>query len=315
MTEPRRGPDLLARIVRDPLVHFAVGGGILFGAWSAFSPEAAPPPDPLRIELTADDLRQIALVWLSQGRPLPSREQMRDLAMQEATQRVLVQEATALGLDRDDEIIARRLAQKMDFLLADLATLQEPTEAELRSWYGEHQDRFTVAPRVSFRHLYFSQDVHGLDGARAVAEKTLPTLDGIGPGDPALEGVADRFMFRDTYGGRTPEEIAREFGPEFAKTLFSEPAPGAWAGPIRSGYGWHLVWIDSLERGRPAAFERVRDDVALAMREERYREIRERAYEEMLSRYTIIIPDPAAVDLASLTSPLSDDTRASSLGQ
>lgn len=290
---------LLGTALRDPLTHFVIGGALLFAAWAGFSPQAAPPPDPMRIEITEDDLRQIALVWLSQGRPLPTPAQMREMARQEATQRVLVQEAMALGLDRDDEIISRRLAQKMDFLLADLASLDEPSEDELLVWYAENEERFSLPPRASFRHLYFSQDARSADGARETAAEVLPTLAGLGPDDPRLPDVADRFMFRDYYGGRTPAEIAKEFGPTFAEELFAQTS-ARWVGPIRSGYGWHLVWIDTLEPGRPADFETIRDAVHSAWLDERYREIRARAYDEMLSRYTIVIPDPATVDLAPL---------------
>ncbi|WP_181164555.1 peptidyl-prolyl cis-trans isomerase [Amaricoccus solimangrovi] len=287
----------MRHILRDPLTHFLVAGGVLFAAWTAFSPQAAPPPDPVRIEITEDDLRRMALVWLSQGRPLPSPDQMRELAQQEATQRILVREAVSLGLDQEDEIIARRLAQKMDFLLADLATFDEPSEDELRAWYVENADRFALPPRVSFRHLYFSLDAHGPEGARIAASQALPTLAAVAPDDPRLPGMADRFMFRDYYGGRTPDEIAKEFGPAFSDELLAQPQ-GRWAGPIRSGYGWHLVWIDTLEPGRPADFETIREDVRSAWLDERYREIRARAYDEMLLRYTIVIPDPATVDLA-----------------
>jgi hypothetical protein len=288
-------PGLFVRVLRDPLVHFVLGGGVLFAAWTAFSPQSAPPADPMRIEITDDDLRQIALVWLSQGRPLPSPDQMRDLAQQEATQRILVREAMALGLDRDDEIIARRLAQKMDFLLADLATLDEPAEEELRAWYDGNLDLFAIPPRVSFRHLYFAQDARGPDGARADAEALLPTLAGTGPDDPGLRGLADRFMFRDYYGGKSPVDVAKEFGPGFAEAIFTLKA-GAWSGPIRSGYGWHLVWVDALEPGHAADFEIIRETVRSAWLDQRYREIRDRAYAEMLSRYTIVVPDTETVD-------------------
>jgi peptidyl-prolyl cis-trans isomerase C len=286
---------LLARAMRDPLVHFVLGGGVLFVAWSAFSPPSMPPTDPMRIEITDDDLRQIALVWLSQGRPLPSPDQMRELAQQEATQRILVREAVALGLDQDDEIIARRLAQKMDFLLADLAKLDEPTEDELRAWYGENLDLFAMPPRVSFRHLYFAQDARGLDGARADAEALLPTLAGMGPDDAGLRKLADRFMFRDYYGGKSPVDVAKEFGPGFAEAIFTFKE-GVWSGPIRSGYGWHLVRVDALEPGHAADFDSIRDTVRSAWLDQRYREIRDRAYDEMVSRYTIIVPDPETVD-------------------
>ena len=132
----------------------------------------------MRIEITEDDLRQIALVWLSQGRPLPSPDQMRELAQQEATQRVLVREAMSLGLDQDDEIIARRLAQKMDFLLADLATLDEPTEEELRAWYAENEDLFAGRPGSASATSISPRTAHGPDGARVAAAEARADAGG-----------------------------------------------------------------------------------------------------------------------------------------
>ena len=317
MTEPApvsKG-GLPARILRDPLTHFVVAGGLLFAVYAAFAPEPVDmPTDSMRIELTVDDLRQISLVMLSQGRAAPDPDQMRDLARQAAIQRILVREAKALGLDQDDEIIARRLAQKMDFLMADLATLDAPSEPELRAWYEQNLDRFQMPPRASFRHLYFSQDQRGPDAAKAKAAELLPTLAATGPDDAALSGLADRFMFRDYYGGRNPTEIAKEFGPEFADELFSLPT-GQWAGPVRSGYGWHLVWIDSLEPGQPAAFDTIREAVSSAWLEERFREIRDTAYDEMLSRYTIVLPDPEAFDPRPVGEAAPGDDGSSGLGQ
>ncbi|MHA7777220.1 peptidyl-prolyl cis-trans isomerase [Roseibium sp. M-1] len=292
---------LLAKAAREPLVHFVLGGTILFGVWFSFADHPTNEiADEMRIEITEGDMRQIGIVMLSQGRQLPNAEQMRELAKQEAIQRILVQEAISLGLDQHDEIIERRLAQKMDFLLTDLATLTEPDTEGLKTWYAAHKDLFALPPRASFRHLYFSQDERGLDNAKAAAASLLPTLEGVKPDDPGIKAKADRFMFRDYYGGRTPDEIAREFGPGFVEALF-ELEPGYWHGPVRSGYGWHLVWVDTIEPGGTALFETVEEDVRAAWLQERYSEIRDRAYEEMLSRYEIVIPDPASVDYTSAT--------------
>lgn len=293
---PSRPRRLAATVLRDPLTHFVLAGGALFAAYGAFAPQAVQPADEMRIEITEGDLRQIALVQLAQGRAAPDPQVLRQLARDEAIQRILAREAVALGLDRDDEIIARRLAQKMDFLLADLAALDEPTQDELRTWYDAHAERFLLPPRASFRHLYFAPDKRGADAARRDAEAALPALADLGPSAPELADVGDRFMFRDYYGGRTLDEMAKEFGPGFARELFAQPT-GRWLGPIRSGYGWHLVFVDTLEAGRTAPFETVADAALSAYLEERYREIRERAYDEMLSRYTIVMPDPETLAL------------------
>lgn len=283
------------RALADPLTHFVLAGALLFGIYIVMEPERPEVnADPMRIELTPDDLRQISLVWLSQGRPTPSPEQIRNLAEQEAMQRILVQEAFALGLDKDDEIIARRLAQKMDFLLADLAGLTEPSMDELRDWYHDNQDRFTRPSRASFQHLYFSVDKRGEEGARndaSAAQADLSTL----PEDTPVEGMADRFMFQNFYSTNTPEQVAREFGADFSDAVF-ELDTGIWEGPVRSGYGWHLVKINSTEVARVAAFDEIEPAIKAAWLDERYREIKQRAYDEMLSRYTIVIPSIEAAD-------------------
>jgi peptidyl-prolyl cis-trans isomerase C len=304
MTDPtrpaRRGAPV--RLARDPLLHFLVAGGLLFAAYALFAPAAAPQADPTRIELTTDDMRQLALVQLAQGRPLPDEAGLRALAEQEAMQRILAREATALGLDKGDEIIERRLAQKMDFLLADLAGLEPPAHGELAAWYAANADRFTLPPRASFRHLYFSPDARGDDGARAAAEAALAEVADKPIDAPDLAALADRFMFQDFYGGRTPEQVAKEFGPGFAADLFAL-GPGAWRGPVRSGYGWHLVRLDTLEPARVPALDEIEADVRAAWTDERYRGIRQRAEDEMRARYTIVIPPLDPAELVTLSAP------------
>lgn len=297
--QPRR---LAARLVRDPLFHFLVAGVAIFAAYDAFSPAAQPSADPMRIELSKDDMKQLALVQLSQGLPLPDAEELHRLGEERALQRILAREAVAFGLDRDDEIVERRLAQKMDFLLADLSQLNPPSHDELAAWYAAHAAQFTLPARASFRHVYFSPDNRGGAAAEAAAAAALPGIAGLPAASPALAGVGDRFMFQDYYGGRTEEEVGKEFGPGFAKALFAAK-PGAWSGPIRSGYGWHLVYVDSLKPARVPALDVVEADVRAAWTDERYKAIRQRAEDDMRARYTVVIPTLEASDLDDLAAP------------
>lgn len=284
--------------LREPLAHFFLAGAVIFALYDLASP-AARTTQPNQIVLTKDDLRQLAVFWLAQGRSAPTPEQMRALVEQKVREEILSREAVSLGLDRDDEMIKRRLAQKMDFMAADVATLQEPSEAELRDWFARNASPFARPPRASFRHLYFSFD-RG-PGARDAAAAALAKV----AGEPAVAEVArlaDPFMFRDYYGDRTPEQIAKEFGPDFAKALF-QLEPGAWRGPVRSGYGWHLVFVDATEPGRMPAFEEIEPDIRSAWLEQKQREIKQTAFEAMRARYTVVVPPIEAVDLANLKLP------------
>jgi peptidyl-prolyl cis-trans isomerase C len=287
------------RWLREPLLHSLVAGALIFAIYQLLNPTANLTDRANQIVLTKDDLRQLAVHWLAQGRPLPTADQMHALIEQRISEEVLSREAVALGLDRDDEIIKRRLAQKMDFLAADIAALQDPGDAELRVWYTQNSDRFALSPRASFRHLYFSFD---RPGARDRAVGILDKISGKPADAPEVVRVADPFMFQDYYAERAPDQIAKEFGPGFAKAVF-QLKPGAWQGPIQSGYGWHLVFVSTIEPGRVPAFEEVEADVKSAWLDQKQREIKRIAFEAMRARYTVVVPPIESVDFGSLRNP------------
>ena len=121
----------IARCLREPLVQFLLAGALLFVAHRGLNARVDPAEEPGRIELTKDDIRQIRLAWLAQGRPAPSPEQLRSLVDARVREEILYREALALGLDRDDTIVRRRMAQKMEFLFEDVGALREPTTADV----------------------------------------------------------------------------------------------------------------------------------------------------------------------------------------
>jgi parvulin-like peptidyl-prolyl isomerase len=200
---------------------------------------------------------------------------------------ILVREAKDLGLDKDDEVIKRRLAQKMDFLFEDVAKVQDPTEAELRAWYTQNSERFAEPPRIAFHHLYFALD-HGGSEEQAVAAKAR--VAGHPPDEAVVKiAAADLFMFQDVYTDATPEQVAKEFGPGFAKAIFAL-SKGSWQGPVSSGYGWHLVFVDSLVPGSVPRFDEVEPKVKTAWLDDHARELKRGAFEALRARYTVVTP-------------------------
>jgi parvulin-like peptidyl-prolyl isomerase len=219
-------------------------------------------------------------------------EQVRSLVEAKVREEVLVREALSLGLDKDDTIIKRRLAQKMEFLAEDLSALPEPTNAELAAWFKRNTERFALAPRVSFRHLYFSPDRRGAQ-TRGDAERALAELVYAPANAPAAAEPADPFMFQDSYGDRSPEELMKLFGLSFTQELFKLKA-GSWQGPIESGYGWHLIFIDSITPSRVPTFEEVEADAKSEWIEERRAASKRKMFEAMRARYQVVLPEPAA---------------------
>jgi peptidyl-prolyl cis-trans isomerase C len=209
--------------------------------------------------------------------------------------------------------IKRRLAQKMDFLAADLAAIDEPTDAELADWYGKNSDRFALPPHASFRHLYFSPDKRG-NAAEQDAADALASMAGKQADAAESQSLGDPFMLRDFYGDATPAQTAKEFGPAFAQAVFGLK-PGAWQGPVPSGYGWHLVWVDSLEPGRVPPYEEVKADVKAAWLDNRYQEVKRNALAEMRSRYTVVVTPLDSVDLEDLGAKGGDAAQAEQVSQ
>ena len=243
-----------------------------------------------RIEMTEGDLQQLEVAWTAQWRRLPTPEEMRNLVAARVREEILYREALVLGLDKDDTIVKRRLAQKMEFVAEDVSGLREPATEELRGWYAKNGERFALPGRRSFHHLYFSLDERG-ERARDGAARAREQLTDASVDAPVAAGLADPFMFQDYYADRTPEQVAGIFGSQFAEALF-QLAPGAWQGPVESGLGWHLVWVTSSVPGRKPAFEEIEGAVWAGWVDEQRAEARRRAFEAMAARYHIVLPDP-----------------------
>jgi peptidyl-prolyl cis-trans isomerase C len=273
--------------LREPLGHFLFIGLALFAAHSVWQPSSQAGTGN-RIVLTEDDLRQMSVAWLAQGRPPVTPEQMQHLVEQRVREEILYREALALGLDRADTIVRRRLAQKMEFLAEDVASLRNPDPDELRRWFATNAPRFALSPRLTLRHLYFSADRRG-ERVREQAAGALAKLAGRPGAWAGASALADPFMFQDHYADRSVEQLATLFGPPFARALV-ELAPGAWQGPIESGYGWHLVWIDSITPGRVPAFEEIEADVKAQWVAEQREEAKKKAFEVIRGRYEIVLP-------------------------
>ena len=227
------------RWLREPLLHFLLAGLALFAVYRALHSSPVQPDDGKRIVITEDDLRQVQIAWRAQWQRFPTPEEMRGLVDSKIREEILYREAVALGLDKGDTIVKRRLAQKIEFLADDISSLREPRIDELKAWFDTNQARFASPALVSFHHVYFSPDRRGaharedaLGGLRRLAAGSSANLD-------TLKELADPFMFQDYYGERSLDQVANIFGTEFAKSLFAL-RPGTWQGPVESGLALQL---------------------------------------------------------------------------
>jgi hypothetical protein len=297
----RRSFSTVKRWLREPLLHFLLIGLVLFGFYAYTNRGRGRSGSPRQIVLSLDQLRTMEAYFESQWHRRPTSEEFQAMVEDEVKQEVLYREGLVMGLDKNDTIVKRRMAQKVQFLAEDVATAHEPSTAELKAWFEKNADKFALPSRYSFRHIYFSPDKRGTN-AHDDAAKALTRIAGQPENSPLIPSVADRFMFQDYYGDRTPSAIAKEFGPQFAVAL-EKVKPGSWEGPIESGYGWHLVFVDTVIPGRVPAFEEIESEVKTAWLGEQKAQAREKAYKSLRSKYTVLLPAPPDKQTASAPAP------------
>lgn len=270
------------RALREPLLHFVVAGAALFALHAWLAPPSAPPRD--RVTLSAGEVRWLEESWAKRWNRAPTREELDGLVVDYLREVLMAREARELGLDQDDTIVRRRLAQKLEFMVADTARLVEPSASDLARFHAAHPELYRAPSRISFIQLQFSSGRHpdAAAAARAALAQLAAGTDPATLGDPSL--VGERFAAAEQTA------IAAQFGAEFAAALFAA-APGAWQGPIPSAYGAHLVKVSAIEPGRALPLAEVREQVLARWREERERALAARFYAQLLQKYEVTIDD------------------------
>jgi hypothetical protein len=280
-----------SRIFREPLFHFLLLAAALF-AVNAWRNGQRAAQTAARIEVTAGTIKWLSEGYARQWHRAPDAEELRGLVTDHLREEVLYREALALGLDRDDTIVRRRMAQKMEFLTQDIAAAAPADEAALRKFFNENPDRYAPSARLSFRHVYFSRDRRG-PRLEAEAREALAAL-GRGAGE---ETLGDPFMREQEFRDASADDITAALGPVFAEQVLKLPA-GGWRGPIASSYGLHLVWVSGRATPPPVEFERVREAVARDLADE-YRRAANRDFMERLQQRYQISVDEAALAAAA----------------
>ncbi len=278
---------LLRRLGREPLLHFAVAGGLLFLAARVH----ADATDHHRIVVGAAQVALIDQTWRLQNGSPPSAAMREFLVRKWIEEEVLYREGVARGLDRDDEIIRRRVVQKMQFLSQGLATPPAPAEADLRAYFQSHATAYRSAERVTFSHIFFSPDGRGDAAARASATTVMNTLSPrVARGPERGDAFADRY----DYANLSPTDAARLFGRSpMASAVFSAPV-GQWSGPYQSGFGWHLVRVESRAPSTLPPFDTVADRVRSDYLTDAAAEADRRAQNDLERRYTVVRADRGA---------------------
>lgn len=288
---------MLRRLVREPLAHFLLLGAALFVIDALLRPAAAPPAN-AEIVVSEARIRNLAQNFQRKWQRLPTKTELDGLIETHVREEVMVREALALGLDRDDAIIRRRLQQKMEFVSEEAEAQAAPSDDELAAYMKAHPEAFAVDPRVTFRQLFLDPAKRGA-AVDADAKALVSRLNTPGAPDAATQG--DRLPLREPrYADEPLTEVARLFGRDFADALVKQPV-GRWSGPVPSGYGVHLVKVESLVPGGVPLLAEVRPLVEREWSNARRQELAKAFYEKLRAKYTVTVkmPDTSGAAQAS----------------
>lgn len=271
------------RLLREPLVQFLVIGGLLFALYTAVSGPAPVPRNTIVIE--PERIEQLAGGFEAVRRRPPTDDELAALVEGFIREEVYYREALALGLDRDDTIIRRRLQQKLEFLTDSGADLIEPAAGELEAYYEANARTYQVPPSIAFEQVYLGQS--------PTPERVSATLAAL-LADPEVDQfeLGERTFLPAQMTLSDPEAIDRRFGAGFFAALEGLPQ-GEWSGPVGSGFGVHVVRvIDALPASMPP-LEDLRDEVLLEWRAAKASELRDIVYARFRERYEIVFPGNA----------------------
>jgi len=273
----------MRRALREPVVQFLLGGALLFLVHALLADPGSERPD--RIVVTEDRVSMLAQAFERTWMRPPSDAELDGLIDDYLTEEVLYREALALGLDRDDLVVRRRMRQKLEFLNEGL-TETSASEEDLRAFHAAHPERFALPSRVSFSQIFVDAP------SPAAAEPRAALLLARLRAGESHEVLGDPSLLVPEMRDATPGEVSDRFGSEFAEQLHALPV-SEWSGPVSSSFGLHLVRVDRREPGRAPRFEEVRGAVEREWAEEQSREARERFYALLRARYELVVRKPS----------------------
>ncbi len=291
------------KLLREPLVQFMFIGAFIYLLYGVFAEQVVEENDKTII-VTTGETAWMRSAWQKRWNRPPTEAEFDGLVQQYIRETVLYREALTMGLNKHDQVIRRRLAQKLEFLAKDLVSLIPPTDEELQSYFEAHLERYQAPVLYTFTQVFIDPDKRGdatLDDAEAI-KANLITLGEEAVEDAGAQG--DGFMLQNYFPEKDRIEIQKQFGSGFTDSLI-ELSPGQWHGPVLSGYGVHLVYVASISEPPKPIFAKVRERVVQDWTMDKGEELNAQFYTSLRDQYTVVIEELEQKDAnASLPEPV-----------
>ncbi|HEX3145520.1 MAG TPA: peptidylprolyl isomerase [Pyrinomonadaceae bacterium] len=277
----------MKKLLHEPLVHFLLLGLLVFAGFKFTSRNDA--GEPGKIVVTQAQVEALVTGFARTWQRPPTTLELEGLIREYIREEVCTREALALGLDKDDSVIRRRLRQKLEFISDNVASQADPTDEQLEKYLQAHSDSFRGERQFTFSQVYLDPQKHGENLNRDV-DQLLAQLR-LAVSRPDLSKLGDSLLLDQDFEAASVGDVSKQFGEKFAAKLFELPV-GEWSGPIESGYGLHLVIVADRKDGSLPALADVRETVKRDWVNAQRSETNEKFYQALLKRYTVTIGDP-----------------------
>lgn len=270
------GQGFTRRLLREPLLHFFVAGGLIF-ALQAYVSDGEPAANARLIEVdnaTREFTRaRFKRTWQRE----PTAAELQSAMEEWVREEILYREGMALGLAEGDPLTRRRLGQRV-MMLAEAAAPPPADEATLKSWFEERAEEYRRPSIYSLRQVFFSAD------AGNASKRAREALAAINNGGVVAQG--DATLQPRTLEAVPDSYLENSFGSIFSKALEALPV-GSWQGPVTSAFGEHLVYLSDRSGGDIPAFADVRSVIERDWQYEQNQKTKERFYDELRAAYTV----------------------------
>ena len=273
----------MKKILSEPLLHFLFIGALLFLGFAVFSSDDQ--GQDTTIVVTENDISVLKADFERTWQRPPREKELKGLLDDMVREEIAYREGLALGLDRDDPYIRRRLRMKLELMLEDISAQGSPTDDMLQQFLAENQEKFRQEARYGFSQIYLNPSQRR-DTLEEDAQRLLEQLNQDSTrGAPAT--VGDSIMLPRTFPLSPSSVINRQFGSDFPGKL-AELGVGAWQGPIRSGYGLHLVLLEERVAERAPELAEIRPLVERDYELQLRTELKEKIYSSLREKYTVV---------------------------
>ena len=275
-------------LMREPLIHFLLIGAALFLLFEVFDDPVGQQSS--RVVITNGQIEFLKASFARTRQRLPTKQELQGLIDGYVREEIFYREALALGLDKDDTIIRKRLNQKLELMSDDIAGITVPSDEDLQQFMDTHAESFRTQTRISFRHVYLNVYQRGNSAEDEAARLLALLTDEANKSDP--DNLGDSLMLPRTFNLSPVSEIAKMFGEPFSLELVNSK-PGQWIGPVQSGYGLHLILVTEHVAGKMPRLDEIRETVEWEWSAAHRKELKENIYNELRGKYTVEFEQPA----------------------